>query len=163
MYYEMKKNESIGTLLKYAGGFTGDAYKNSVRVIRKTGKEYSVYNVDEFDMTSFQVADEDSVSVGGTVFSETEQRIVSVNGFKTDFKPKGRMIVFKNRDIPGVISDISGILAKSKINIADFRLGRDNDGFALAVILVDEDIKKDILDQLNALDACVWARYAVLI
>ena len=73
------------------------------------------------------------------------------------------MIVFKNRDIPGVISDISGILAKAKINIADFRLGRDNDGFALAVILVDEDIQKDILEQLNALEACVWARYAVLI
>ena len=67
MYYEMKKNESIGTLLKYAGGFTGDAYKNSVRVIRKTGKEYSVYNVDEFDMTSFQVADEDSVSVDSII------------------------------------------------------------------------------------------------
>ena len=63
MYYEMKKNESVGTLLKYAGGFTGDAYKKSVRVVRKTGKEYSVYNVDEFDMSSFQVADEDSVSV----------------------------------------------------------------------------------------------------
>ena len=63
MYYEMKKNESVGTLLKYAGGFTGDAYKKSVRVVRKTGKEYSVYNVDEFDMSSFQIADEDSVSV----------------------------------------------------------------------------------------------------
>ena len=63
MYYEMKKNESVGTLLKYAGGFTGDAYKKSVRVVRKTGKEYSVYNVDEFDMSSFHIADEDSVSV----------------------------------------------------------------------------------------------------
>lgn len=63
MYYEMKRNESVGTLLKYSGGFTGDAYKKSVRLVRKTGKEYSVYNVDEFDMNSFQVFDEDSVSV----------------------------------------------------------------------------------------------------
>lgn len=63
MWYEMKKNESVGSLLKYAGGFTGDAYTKSVRVVRKTGKEYSVYNVDEFDMSSFQVSDEDSVSV----------------------------------------------------------------------------------------------------
>lgn len=63
MYYEMKRNESVGTLLKYSGGFTGDAYKKSVRLVRKTGKEYSVYNIDEFDMSSFQVADEDSVSV----------------------------------------------------------------------------------------------------
>lgn len=63
MFYEMKRNESVGTLLKYAGGFTGDAYKKSVRIVRKTGREYSVYNVDEFDMSAFHLADEDSVSV----------------------------------------------------------------------------------------------------
>ena len=63
MWYEMKKNESVGSVLKYAGGFTGDAYTKSVRVIRKTGREYSVYNVDEFDMSSFHISDEDSISV----------------------------------------------------------------------------------------------------
>lgn len=63
MYYEMKKNESVATLLKYAGGFTGDAYKKSVRLVRKAGREYSVYNVDEFDMSAFRLADADSVSV----------------------------------------------------------------------------------------------------
>ena len=63
MYYEMKKNESVGTLLKYAGGFTGDAYTKAVRVNRKTGREYAVFNVEEFDMSSFHVADGDSVSV----------------------------------------------------------------------------------------------------
>lgn len=63
MWYEMKKNESLGSVLKYAGGFTGDAYTKSVRVIRKTGKEYSVYNVEEFDMNSFHISDEDSIMV----------------------------------------------------------------------------------------------------
>ena len=63
MYYEMKKDESIGTLLKYSGGFTGDAYTKSVRVVRKTGRQYSVFNVSEFDMDTFHVADGDSVSI----------------------------------------------------------------------------------------------------
>lgn len=63
MYYEMKRNESVGTLLKYAGGFTGDAYTKAVRLVRKTGREYSVFNVDEFDFNTFHLADEDSVSV----------------------------------------------------------------------------------------------------
>lgn len=67
MYYEMKKSESIATLLKYAGGFTGDAYTKSVRVVRKTGREYSVYNVGEFDMSSFLVSDGDSVSVDSVI------------------------------------------------------------------------------------------------
>lgn len=63
MFYEMKKNESINSLLKYAGSFTGDAYKKSVRVNRKTGREYAVFNVEEFDFSSFRIEDGDSVSV----------------------------------------------------------------------------------------------------
>lgn len=63
MIYEMKKNESVSTLLRYAGGYTGDAYTKSVRLIRKTGKEYSVYNIEEFDMGEFRLSDEDSLTV----------------------------------------------------------------------------------------------------
>ena len=67
MYYEMKRNESLAALLKYAGGFTGDAYKKSVRVIRKSGREKSVYNVDEFDMPSFIMVDGDSITVDSII------------------------------------------------------------------------------------------------
>ena len=67
MAYEMKKDESIATLIKYAGGFTGDAYKKAVRVNRTAGEKYSVYNVNEFDMSSFRVQDGDSVTVGANL------------------------------------------------------------------------------------------------
>ncbi len=67
MYYEMKKSESVKTLIDYAGGFTGDAYRGSVRIVRKSGTSYSVHNVNEFDMTSFHVADNDSVSVDSII------------------------------------------------------------------------------------------------
>lgn len=63
MFYEMKRNESLETLLRYAGGFTGDAYRKAVRVNRKTGHDYTVFNVGEFDMSNFRLADGDSVSV----------------------------------------------------------------------------------------------------
>ncbi len=63
MFYEMKKSESVGTLLKYAGGFAGDAYRKSIRLVRKAGTQYSVYNVGEFDMNSFRLEDEDSLSI----------------------------------------------------------------------------------------------------
>ncbi|MCD8213444.1 MAG: phosphoglycerate dehydrogenase [Campylobacter sp.] len=104
----------------------------------------------------------DVTTISGAVFGDTEQRIVGINGFKTDFKPKGKMIIFKNNDVPGVIAQISKILADEKINIADFRLGRDDHGMALAVILVDENITKETLAKLNALNTCVWAQYAVI-
>ena len=63
MYYEMKKTESVNTLLKYAGGFTGDAYNGNVTLIRKTGGEMSIYSLNEFERGKFQLQDADSVSV----------------------------------------------------------------------------------------------------
>ena len=67
MFYEMKKSESVGTVLKYAGGFTGDAYKKSVKVIRKAGSKYSIFNVGEFDVNTFKIEDEDSISVDSVI------------------------------------------------------------------------------------------------
>ena len=67
MYYEMKDGESLKSLLKYSGGFAGDAYRQSVRVIRKNGALYSVHTVNEFDMGTFTMADGDSVAVDSIV------------------------------------------------------------------------------------------------
>lgn len=63
MFYEMKNSESVATLLKYAGGFTGDAYSKNIRLIRKSGREHQIYNVEEFDFNLFKVMDGDSVFV----------------------------------------------------------------------------------------------------
>lgn len=67
MFYEMKKNESVASLLKYSGSFTGDAYNKAVRVNRKTGKEYAVFNVGEFDFANFHITDGDSVMVDSII------------------------------------------------------------------------------------------------
>lgn len=78
MYYEMKRSESVGTVLKYAGGFTGDAYKKSVRLVRKAGTQYSVYNVGEFELNTFKLEDEDSLSVDSVL--PRFQNMVEVKG-----------------------------------------------------------------------------------
>ncbi len=63
MYYEMKQGESLNSLIKYSGGFASDAYRGSVRVLRKNGALRSVHTVGEFDMGTFKMADGDSVTV----------------------------------------------------------------------------------------------------
>ncbi|MGM9694420.1 MAG: SLBB domain-containing protein [Alloprevotella sp.] len=63
MFYEMKSKESVGTLIKYAGGFTGDAYRGSVRLVRRAGDMLSVHTVDEFERNNFQLCDGDSLAV----------------------------------------------------------------------------------------------------
>ena len=67
MFYEMRSSESVAQVIKYAGGFTGDAYKKSVRLVRKSGERYSVHNVEEFDMNSFKLADGDAITVDGMI------------------------------------------------------------------------------------------------
>ena len=67
MIYEMKKSESVGSIIKYGGGFTGDAYTKAVRLLRKTGREYSVFNIGEFDINSFHLADGDSIGVDSII------------------------------------------------------------------------------------------------
>ena len=78
MAYEMKKNESVATLLKYAGGFASGAYRKAVRVNRVAGDHYSAYNVPEFEMAGFKLADGDSVSVD-SIFKRYENT-VTVDG-----------------------------------------------------------------------------------
>ena len=78
MFYEMKKTESVATLLRYAGGFTGDAYTKAIRIHRKAGQMYSVFNVGEFDLNDFKLMDEDSVSVDSTL--NRYQNTVEVKG-----------------------------------------------------------------------------------
>ena len=63
MAYEMRKDESLFTLLRYSGGFASDAYKGSVRVFRKNDRMKSVFNIEEFDWANFKVADGDSVLI----------------------------------------------------------------------------------------------------
>lgn len=65
MFYEMRSTESVKTLMEYAGGMTGDAYRKSVRLTRRHGERYSVYNIDEFEQASFHVLDGDAVEVSG--------------------------------------------------------------------------------------------------
>ena len=74
MYYEMKPTETIATLLKYAGGFTGDAYKKAIRLVRKSGREHQIFNVDEMDYSVFRVEDGDVLTVD-SVLDRFENRV----------------------------------------------------------------------------------------
>ena len=66
MYYEMKADETLGTLIDYAGGFTGNAYTEEVRLIRETGREHQLFNIPSGKFSSYRLEDGDAVSVGAT-------------------------------------------------------------------------------------------------
>ena len=67
MFYEMRPTESVARLLQLAGGFTGDAYTEQVRLSRKAGREYSFHTIGEMEMNGFKLADGDSLYVDSVI------------------------------------------------------------------------------------------------
>ena len=67
MKYEMKADETLKNLLSYTGGLTGDAFDKNIRVIRKSGKEYSVHTVAKDAFASFKLVDGDSIYVDSII------------------------------------------------------------------------------------------------
>jgi len=67
MFYEMREGETLETLIKYAGDFTGDANRKTVRLVRQAGERYQVYNIDESELKSFRLEDGDAVTVDGMI------------------------------------------------------------------------------------------------
>lgn len=67
MFYEMRENETLADLIKYAGDFTGDANRKTVRLVRQSGERYQVYNIDESELKTFRLEDGDAVTVDGMI------------------------------------------------------------------------------------------------
>lgn len=103
MYYEMKRNESMKTLITYAGDFASDAYRKSVRVVRKEGSRYAVYNVGEFELGSFRMADGDSVSVDSLL-----------NRYSNMVEVKGAVFRPGMYQIGGQITSVKSLLEQSE-------------------------------------------------
>ena len=62
MRFEMKKEENLATLIKYAGGFEADAYTRSLRVVRQNGEEYEVNTVKDIDYNIYKMRNGDVVT-----------------------------------------------------------------------------------------------------
>ena len=131
MFYEMKRNESVGTLLDYAGGFTGDAYTKNVRLIRKSGREYQIYNVDELDFNTFQLMDGDSLNIDSVLprFSN----MVELKG--AVYRPGMYQIGGRITTVRELIEAAEGTMGDAFLNRAV--LHRKREDFSLEVISIN--------------------------
>ncbi len=88
----------------------------------------------------------------GTVFGEADPRVVRFDGYRLEFRPEGRLLVLRNRDVPGVVGKIGTILGDAGANIANIHLARDaSQENALAVIRLDQDPAPAVLEMLGSL------------
>lgn len=64
MFYELKPNENLSKLIEYAGGFTGDAYSDVVRLMRLNGLDKELHTIEKSEYSSYLLKDGDVVSIG---------------------------------------------------------------------------------------------------
>ena len=122
MAYELRKNESLSTLLKYSGGFANDAYKKSIRVLRNNGRMKSVFNVEEFEFPEFKMVDGDKVSVD-TIIDRFEN-MVEVKG--AVFRPGMYNLGEKVHSVRSLIENADGLTEEAMVSRAVMRRMKPN-------------------------------------
>ena len=122
MAYEMRKSESLATLLKYSGGFTGDAFKKLLRVLRKSEDLKSVYNVEEFELADFKVDDGDEVIVDAVI--DRYKNMVEVKG--AVFRPGMYRLGEKVNSVRSLLEMASGLTEEAMSSRAVMRRMKPN-------------------------------------
>lgn len=103
MKFEMKKDETLAALLKYAGGFDADAYSRNVRIVRQNGEEYEVKTVDEMDYSVCKLRDGDVVTVGAIL-----------NRFTNKVEVKGAVYRPDIYELNGQVNTVRSLIEKAK-------------------------------------------------
>ena len=122
MAYELRKNESLASLLKYSGGFASDAYKKSLRVLRKNGRMKSVFNVEEFELPEFKMFDGDSVLVDSII--DRFENMVEVKG--AVFRPGMYNLGEKVSSVRSLIENADGLTEEAMVSRAVLRRMKPN-------------------------------------
>jgi len=132
--------EQMEVKVEFAEEDQGDVHPNTVRVEIK-GKTREVEIVGS--------------SIGGGVIE-----VFKINGFQTRFKGDSPSLLLFYRDRPGMISEVTNIIADEAINIASLYCSRKQRGKdAFMEIDVDSPISKEALARINAVPDMAEAKY----
>ena len=113
MKYEMQNDETVATLLKYAGNFTSDAYTRSIKVVRQNGKEYQIFTVENIDFSVFKLKDGDVL---------TAEAIL--NRYENKLEIKGAVYRPGIYQFGGNLNTVKQLVEKADGVMADAFLGR---------------------------------------
>lgn len=122
MAYELRHDESLSTLLKYSGGFKGDAFKKLIRVLRKSEDLKSVYNVEEFEWADFKMTDGDEVTVDSIY--DRYKNMVEIKG--AVFRPGMYRLGEKVTSVRSLIEIASGLTEEAMDTRAVMRRMKPN-------------------------------------
>ncbi|MFN3598786.1 MAG: phosphoglycerate dehydrogenase [Aquificaceae bacterium] len=101
--------------------------------------------------------------IAGSLLEGHIPKIFQIDSYRVDVEPEGIMLVFENRDVPGVIGRIGTILGNAGVNIAGFRLGREKKGgIALGILNLDDPVPEDVLEELRRLPYIIFVKQVII-
>ncbi len=156
---------ATGTLAGLLAGFLTDSVNlvNAPALAAEHGiavaEAHGIGSRDYPNMISCRVAwDGGDRTMSGVVFENREGRIVQVSHYHLDAEPRGVILLMLSKDMPGVIGEVGTLLGNHRVNIAEWRLGRDKEGGqALSFINLDSPPGDHVLEELADVPAVVKA------
>lgn len=125
----------------------------------------------DFYPTELEGMHENSVKMTFTMAEGAPQQVIgssigggqivirSINGYETEFSAQLSTLVISQYDRPGVVSEISGLLAEARINIGTMKLSRNARGeTAFCIIETDDRIPAELVRQIQGCKNIISAR-----
>ncbi|MCR5823109.1 MAG: L-serine ammonia-lyase, iron-sulfur-dependent subunit beta [Lachnospiraceae bacterium] len=130
-----------GLQIKFGKADLKDAHPNSVemRLVGEHGRKLSIVGE----------------SIGGSLIN-----IAKIDGLDANFSGDFPTLIIHNEDQPGHLAEVTGMLARSSINVATMQLYRaSRGGEAVMVIECDQEVPEETLEWLQKADGITKVTY----
>lgn len=125
------------------------AESRGIQVTRSTHSRSSDYP----QLVAVAVEGERALEIAGTVFGDGQPRVVRIDAIPLEFRPEGRLLFLKTRDVPGVVGRVGTLLGTAGVNIADIHLARrDGEEEAWTVLRLDDTPDAGVLARLAEME-----------
>ncbi len=125
------------------------AEERGVTISEQTSKEAGDFST---MIAGTVVTDNRTLKVAGTIFGHEYLRMVQMDDFQLDAYLDGCLLIYRHRDVPGLIGFIGSICGENNLNIAHMSLGRSQKepgGDSVAVINLDAKPSDDVLEEIR--------------
>jgi D-3-phosphoglycerate dehydrogenase len=128
------------------------------RGIKLTEESRSEMGSFRSSMTAEVTSDSGLHKAAGTIFGKNMPRLVALDDFRLEAYLDGLLLVFRHRDVPGIIGAVGTIFGRHNVNIAQMAVGRAAPGGeAVGVLNLDSEPSAEALAEVRNHPAIVSA------
>ena len=136
MWYEMREDETLADLIRFAGGFSGNAYQANLALHRRGATEMEAFTLNEREFDAFNLHDGDIVSVGSIL--ERFANMVEISG--AIYRPGTYAIGNEIRTVRDLVNIAHGPMGDAHLQRVQLRRQQDDlreiiESFSLADLM----------------------------